>query len=172
MLNKPSPPKHTHTPPKQPTNQPKVDGEIPADLQGTYVRNGPGLQTDRRHTFDGGFAAALFFALSPHACVPARACFAALALPASQTKFSQSTQPAPAHKTQTQTKPKKGDGMVVSFTFPGGAGQRPRFKNRFVKTEGFLAEQAAGRPLYRTAFTRGAADGSPLFDPFDLKVRR
>jgi hypothetical protein len=31
--------------------------------------------------------------------------------------------------------------------------------------------QAAGRPVHRTAFTRGAADGSLLFNPFDLKMK-
>ncbi len=33
------------------------------------------------------------------------------------------------------------------------------------------AVQAAGRPLYRNVFTRGAADGAPFFNPFDLQVR-
>ncbi len=31
--------------------------------------------------------------------------------------------------------------------------------------------QVAGKPLYRNAFTRGAADGSPLFNPFDLSFK-
>jgi len=31
--------------------------------------------------------------------------------------------------------------------------------------------QAAGRPLYRTAFTRGAADGNPFFNPFDFNLK-
>ncbi|GIL87071.1 hypothetical protein Vretifemale_15228, partial [Volvox reticuliferus] len=31
--------------------------------------------------------------------------------------------------------------------------------------------QAAGRPLFRNAFTRGAADGSPVFNPFDLSFK-
>jgi hypothetical protein len=31
--------------------------------------------------------------------------------------------------------------------------------------------QAAGKPLYRSAFTTGAADGSPFFNPFDLDMK-
>lgn len=31
--------------------------------------------------------------------------------------------------------------------------------------------QAAGRPVHRTAFTRGAADGNPLFNPFDFTLK-
>lgn len=31
--------------------------------------------------------------------------------------------------------------------------------------------QAAGRPVHRTAFTRGAADGSLLFNPFDMQMK-
>jgi all-trans-8'-apo-beta-carotenal 15,15'-oxygenase len=100
-----------------------VDGTIPSDLVGTYVRNGPGLQAAKRHTFDG-------------------------------------------------------DGMVLSFSFPGGDGNGNgkgsggvRFKNKFVRTKGFVEEQAAGRPLFRTAFTRGAADGNPFFNPFDFNLK-
>lgn len=31
--------------------------------------------------------------------------------------------------------------------------------------------QAAGRPLFRNAFTRGSPDGSPLFNPLDLNFK-
>jgi all-trans-8'-apo-beta-carotenal 15,15'-oxygenase len=31
--------------------------------------------------------------------------------------------------------------------------------------------QVAGRPLYRNAFTRGAADGGWLFNPFNLRLK-
>lgn len=31
--------------------------------------------------------------------------------------------------------------------------------------------QAAGRPIHRTAFTKGAADGSLLFNPFDMQMK-
>ncbi|KAI8470373.1 MAG: carotenoid oxygenase [Monoraphidium minutum] len=98
-----------------------VEGTIPSDLVGTYVRNGPGLQVNtgktQRHTFDG-------------------------------------------------------DGMILSFCFPGGeGGGAVRFKNKFVRTKGFVEEQAVGRPLFRTAFSRGAADGNPLFNPFDFNLK-
>eukprot|EP00775_Hariotina_reticulata_P005364 gene5364-5599_t len=61
-----------------------------------------------------------------------------------------------------------GDGMVLSFTFKDGTAW---FKNSFVRTQGFLDEQAAGRPVYRTAFTRGSADGNPFFNPLDFKLK-
>ncbi|GIL87069.1 hypothetical protein Vretifemale_15228 [Volvox reticuliferus] len=61
-----------------------------------------------------------------------------------------------------------GDGMVLSLAFRDG---RAYFRNRFVRTDGFVKEQAAGRPLFRNAFTRGAADGSPVFNPFDLSFK-
>ncbi|EFJ44398.1 hypothetical protein VOLCADRAFT_95405 [Volvox carteri f. nagariensis] len=61
-----------------------------------------------------------------------------------------------------------GDGMVLSLSFRNG---RAYFRNRFVRTEGFLKEQAAGRPLYRNSFTRGSADGSPWFNPLDLSFK-
>ncbi|KAG2485817.1 hypothetical protein HYH03_015527 [Edaphochlamys debaryana] len=61
-----------------------------------------------------------------------------------------------------------GDGMVLSLGFrEGGA----FFRNRYVRTEGFVKEQDAGRPLYRNSFTRGSADGSPWFNPFDLAFK-
>ncbi|GLC46483.1 hypothetical protein PLESTB_000331500 [Pleodorina starrii] len=61
-----------------------------------------------------------------------------------------------------------GDGMVLSLAFREG---RAYFRNRYVRTEGFVQEQAAGRPLYRNSFTRGSADGSPWFNPFDLNFK-
>ncbi|MCW6035024.1 carotenoid oxygenase family protein [Spirulina subsalsa FACHB-351] len=45
--------------------------------------------------------------------------------------------------------PFDGDGMVCAFSFRGG---RVHFQNRFVRTEGFLKEQAAGKILYRGVF--------------------
>ncbi|GIL70729.1 hypothetical protein Vretifemale_1443 [Volvox reticuliferus] len=62
-----------------------------------------------------------------------------------------------------------GDGMVFSIAFKDG---KAYFRNRFVRTKGFLEEQAAGRPLYRNSFTRGSHDGSiPWFNPFDLSFK-
>jgi all-trans-8'-apo-beta-carotenal 15,15'-oxygenase len=45
--------------------------------------------------------------------------------------------------------PFDGDGLVASFSFRDG---RAFYRSRFVQTEGYLAERAAGRPLYRGVF--------------------
>jgi all-trans-8'-apo-beta-carotenal 15,15'-oxygenase len=45
--------------------------------------------------------------------------------------------------------PFDGDGMICAIAFEGG---RAHFANKFVKTPEFLAEQAAGRILYRGVF--------------------
>lgn len=52
--------------------------------------------------------------------------------------------------------PFDGDGMVCSFAFAGG---RAFFRNRFVRTEGYLAERAAGKILYRGVFGTQRAGG-------------
>ncbi|MEW5313269.1 MAG: hypothetical protein WDW38_004853 [Sanguina aurantia] len=94
-----------------------VDGTIPAELLGTFFRNGPGLQVDRpghqRHTFDG-------------------------------------------------------DGMLLSMAFKDG---KAFFRNRYVRTRGFVDEQEAGKPLYRNTFSKGSADGGRWFNPLDLKFK-
>mmetsp|Transcript_29065 Transcript_29065/g.86041 ORF Transcript_29065/g.86041 Transcript_29065/m.86041 type:complete len:262 (-) Transcript_29065:2848-3633(-) len=90
-----------------------VDGAVPKELQGTYLRNGSGMQASGRHPFDG-------------------------------------------------------DGQVISLAFRDG---HTFFRNRFVKTKGFLDEQKAGRPLYRNSFTRGSPDGSLLFNPLDFNLK-
>eukprot|EP00955_Chlamydomonas_euryale_P079327 363284-Chlamydomonas_euryale.AAC.2 len=77
----------------------------------------------------------------------------------------------PSHRTSAHTHPHPhtdGDGMVLSVAFKDG---KAYFRNRFVKTKGFLDEQAAGRPLYRTTFSSGSPDGSKLFNPFDLTFK-
>ncbi|KAG2441768.1 hypothetical protein HXX76_003381 [Chlamydomonas incerta] len=61
-----------------------------------------------------------------------------------------------------------GDGMILSLAFKDG---RAYFRNRFVRTDGFVKEQEAGRPLFRNSFSRGSADGSPFFNPFDLTFK-
>ncbi|GAX74565.1 hypothetical protein CEUSTIGMA_g2014.t1 [Chlamydomonas eustigma] len=61
-----------------------------------------------------------------------------------------------------------GDGMVFSVAFKDG---HAFFRNKFVRTEGFVKEQEAGRPLLRTTFSKGAADGGLLFNPFDLTFK-
>jgi all-trans-8'-apo-beta-carotenal 15,15'-oxygenase len=45
--------------------------------------------------------------------------------------------------------PFDGDGMICSIAFMQG---KAYFRNRFVRTEGYLAEQAAGKILYRGVF--------------------
>lgn len=94
----------------------EIDGEIPAELNGTLFRNGPGLLdiNDRpiQHPFDG-------------------------------------------------------DGMVCAISFKDG---KAHFRNRYVQTEGYLAEQKAGRILYRGVFGTDKPGGW-LANLFDLKLK-
>ncbi|PSC73715.1 carotenoid oxygenase [Micractinium conductrix] len=94
-----------------------VEGTIPAELEGTLLRNGPGL-------FEVGGAA-----------IP---------------------------------QPFDGDGMIAMLAFQGG---KAFFANRYVRTEGFVKEQAAQRLLYRGAFSVGNPAGAGLYNPFDLSVK-
>ena len=75
-----------------------LEGEIPAELTGTLLRNGPGL-------------------------------------------FEINGQPV--HH------PFDGDGLVCAIAFQHG---RAHFRNRYVQTEGYLAERQAGKILYRGVF--------------------
>ncbi|EDX85963.1 Retinal pigment epithelial membrane protein [Synechococcus sp. PCC 7335] len=93
-----------------------VEGEIPADLEGTVFRNGPGL-TDingyrLKHPFDG-------------------------------------------------------DGMINSIAFKGG---KAFYRNKFVKTEAFIAEQKSGKPEYRGVFGT-QKPGGWLANAFDLRLK-
>ncbi|MEX0267781.1 carotenoid oxygenase family protein [Leptolyngbyaceae cyanobacterium UHCC 1019] len=94
----------------------EIDGEIPAELQGTLFRNGPGLLEVNgeqiHHPFDG-------------------------------------------------------DGMICAIAFQNG---RAHFRNRFVKTEGYLAEQAAGKILYRGVFGT-AKPGGWLANLLDFRLK-
>ncbi|MGB3514055.1 MAG: carotenoid oxygenase family protein [Microcoleaceae cyanobacterium] len=91
-----------------------IEGEIPADLNGTFFRNGPGLLDINgqaiAHPFDG-------------------------------------------------------DGMICAIGFKNG---RAYFQNRFVKTEGYVAEKAAGKILYRGVFGT-QKPGGWLANMFDIK---
>ncbi len=82
-----------------------MEGAIPAELEGTLFRNGPGLldiNGERiHHPFDG-------------------------------------------------------DGMICAIAFQDG---RAHFRNRHIRTEGYQAEQAAGRILYRGVFGTAKAGG-------------
>lgn len=59
--------------------------------------------------------------------------------------------------------PFDGDGMISSFAFKQG---RAYYRNRFVRTEGYVSEQDAGKPLYRGVFGTQKPGGfwNNLFD--------
>jgi all-trans-8'-apo-beta-carotenal 15,15'-oxygenase len=63
--------------------------------------------------------------------------------------------------------PFDGDGMVSSFAFQDG---RAYYRNRFVRTTGYVAEQIAGKPLYRGVFGT-QKPGGWLANLFDLKLK-
>ncbi|ERN43131.1 lignostilbene-alpha,beta-dioxygenase [Rubidibacter lacunae KORDI 51-2] len=93
-----------------------IVGTIPAELQGTLFRNGPGLLdvggTPIHHPFDG-------------------------------------------------------DGTICAVTFRDG---RAHFQNRFVRTEGFCAEQAGCRILYRGVFGT-QKPGGWTSNAFDFRLK-
>ncbi|MEG5041557.1 MULTISPECIES: carotenoid oxygenase family protein [unclassified Microcoleus] len=93
-----------------------IEGEIPAGLQGTFFRNGPGLLEVNgqriHHPFDG-------------------------------------------------------DGMICAIAISEG---RAHFRNRFVRTEGYLAEQEAGKILHRGVFGT-QKPGGWLANIFDVKIK-
>ncbi|MEI8249829.1 MAG: carotenoid oxygenase family protein [Synechococcus sp. ELA057] len=63
--------------------------------------------------------------------------------------------------------PFDGDGMISAIAFAGGTA---RLTNRFVRTEGWQAEEAAGRFLYRGVFG-SQKPGGPLANAFDLRLK-
>ncbi len=63
--------------------------------------------------------------------------------------------------------PFDGDGMICRISFQNG---KAHFLNRFVRTEAYLAEQAAGKFLYRGVFGTQKAGGW-LSNAFDLKLK-
>ncbi len=63
--------------------------------------------------------------------------------------------------------PFDGDGMISAFTFDGG---KVQFRNRFVRTEAYLQEQAAQQILYRGVFGT-QKPGGWLNNAFDLKLK-
>ncbi|MFW6264035.1 MAG: carotenoid oxygenase family protein [Cyanobacteriota bacterium] len=63
--------------------------------------------------------------------------------------------------------PFDGDGMVCAISFKEG---KAHFRNRFVRTEGFVKEQEAGKMLYRGVF--GTQKPGGFFNNlFDLKIK-
>ncbi|MBD1933834.1 MULTISPECIES: carotenoid oxygenase family protein [Cyanophyceae] len=93
-----------------------IEGQIPAELEGTLFRNGPGLLDVNgqriHHPFDG-------------------------------------------------------DGMICRVAFSNG---RAHFCNRFVRTQGYVEEQASGKILYRGVFGT-QKPGGWLANAFDLKLK-
>lgn len=63
--------------------------------------------------------------------------------------------------------PFDGDGMISRITFQNG---KAHFCNRFVRTEAYLAEQAANKFLYRGVFGTQKAGGW-MSNAFDLKLK-
>ncbi len=63
--------------------------------------------------------------------------------------------------------PFDGDGMITALRFDGGSAT---LTNRFVRTEGWLAEEAAGKVLYRGVFG-SRKPGGPLANAFDLRLK-
>jgi all-trans-8'-apo-beta-carotenal 15,15'-oxygenase len=93
-----------------------IRGTLPADLEGTLFRNGPGR-------------------LDVHG--------------------------------QPLQHPFDGDGMICSFAISQG---RAYFRNRFVRTQGFVEEEAAGRVLYRGTFGT-QKPGGWLANAFDFRLK-
>ncbi|MBE9062182.1 carotenoid oxygenase family protein [cf. Phormidesmis sp. LEGE 11477] len=93
-----------------------VEGEIPADLEGTVFRNGPGLTDVNGHRLKHPF---------------------------------------------------DGDGMISSVAFKGG---KAFYRNKFVQTEGYTAEQKSGKPEYRGVFGT-QKPGGWIANAFDLKLK-
>ncbi len=63
--------------------------------------------------------------------------------------------------------PFDGDGMISSIAFSQG---RAFYRSRFVRTEGYVAEQAAGKPLYRGVFGT-QKPGGWWANAFDLRLK-
>ncbi|MDA0717652.1 MAG: carotenoid oxygenase family protein [Cyanobacteria bacterium] len=63
--------------------------------------------------------------------------------------------------------PFDGDGMICAFRFEGG---QARLTNRFVRTDGWLAEEQIGRFVYRGVFGT-QKPGGPLANAFDLRLK-
>ncbi|MBD2258201.1 carotenoid oxygenase family protein [Pseudanabaena sp. FACHB-2040] len=93
-----------------------IEGQIPADLEGTLFRNGPGLLDvggyPVKHPFDG-------------------------------------------------------DGLINSIAFKQG---RAFFRSRYIRTEGYVAEQKQGKPVFRGVFGT-QKPGGVLANAFDLKLK-
>lgn len=63
--------------------------------------------------------------------------------------------------------PFDGDGMINSVAFKGG---KAFYRNRFVRTEGYIAEQKSGKPEYRGVFGT-QKPGGWMANAFDVKLK-
>ncbi|HEY9880363.1 MAG TPA: carotenoid oxygenase family protein [Leptolyngbyaceae cyanobacterium] len=63
--------------------------------------------------------------------------------------------------------PFDGDGLINSIAFRNG---RAFFRSRYIQTEGYIAEQKAGKPVYRGVFGT-QKPGGVLANAFDLKLK-
>ena len=63
--------------------------------------------------------------------------------------------------------PFDGDGMITALRFADG---RAELRNRFIRTEGWLAEEQAGKVLYRGVFG-SQKPGGPVANAFDLRLK-
>jgi all-trans-8'-apo-beta-carotenal 15,15'-oxygenase len=63
--------------------------------------------------------------------------------------------------------PFDGDGMITALRFEGGQAQ---LRNRFIRTEGWQAEEQAGKVLYRGVFG-SQKPGGPVANAFDLRLK-
>ncbi|MGB3765496.1 MAG: carotenoid oxygenase family protein, partial [Phormidesmis sp.] len=63
--------------------------------------------------------------------------------------------------------PFDGDGMISAIAFQDG---KAFYQNKFVRTEGYLAEQASGKPEYRGVFGT-QKPGGWLANAFDLRLK-
>lgn len=147
-----------------------VEGRIPPELRGSLLRNGPGL-------FEvGGTKVRPRAPPARAACLPAPAAAGPGPLPptgcTAPCPCSSLPPPSPALATarpQQIPQPFDGDGLLALLAIRDG---RAFFANRFVRTQGFLAEQAAGRLLHRGAFSVGNPAGrGPFANPFSLDIK-
>ena len=58
--------------------------------------------------------------------------------------------------------------QICKFAFKNG---KVHFQNKYVRTEALMKEQAAGKMLYRGAFSVGNPSGGKFFNPFNFAVK-
>ncbi|MDA0867605.1 MAG: carotenoid oxygenase family protein [Cyanobacteria bacterium] len=68
---------------------------------------------------------------------------------------------------ETLRHPFDGDGMISRIAFRDG---KAHYRNRFIRTEGYVAEQEAGKPLYRGVFGTQKPGGF-FANVFDLRLK-